>query len=133
MEIGACVQSAPAECRLRKRWFRPSGLPESEPTAVEDFCRLGGGFSNFGGRIELVEQLGAETLHYLGIGNGLPTLTIRSPLAHAVRRGDEVGLNVDRSKLHCFDPAGIAIGNHVNRRDERTPSPTETIQIEEDK
>ena len=89
--------------------------------------------TSLAGRIELVEQLGAETLYYLAIGHGLPTLTVRSPHAHAVRRGDEVGLSVDRSKLHCFDVSGIAIGNHAVRSDERKPSPTENMQIEEEK
>ncbi|MFP4890136.1 ABC transporter ATP-binding protein [Paraburkholderia sp. EG304] len=119
---------------------RDDAGPRSAPDGVdcigirpEHITLCARGQASVGGRIELVEQLGAETLYYLGIGNGLPTLTVRSPLAHAVRRGDEVGLNVDSSKLHRFDPDGIAIGNHATRSDERKPSPTETIQIEEEK
>ncbi|WP_233873243.1 ABC transporter ATP-binding protein [Paraburkholderia adhaesiva] len=85
------------------------------------------------GRIELIERLGAETLYYVRIGEGLPSITVRSAIAHDVRRGDEVGLSVDTSKLHCFDNAGQRIEDQVDRTGSNNALNTESLQTEGEK
>ena len=58
------------------------------------------------GRVEIVEQLGAETLCYVAIGADLPTVTVKASPAAAAARGQNVGLRFELDQAHLFDEAG---------------------------
>ena len=58
------------------------------------------------GRIEIVEQLGAETLYYVAIGADLPTVTIKANAGPVAPRGQSIGLRFDLDRTHLFDEAG---------------------------
>ena len=58
------------------------------------------------GRIEIVEQLGAETLYYVAIGADLPTLTVKANPGPVAARGQSVGLRFEFDRAHLFDEAG---------------------------
>ena len=61
------------------------------------------------GRIEIVEQLGAETLYYVAIGADLPTVTVKTNPGPVVARGESVGLTFAFERAHLFDKAGQRI------------------------
>jgi ABC-type sugar transport system ATPase subunit len=61
------------------------------------------------GRIEIVEQLGTETLYYVAIGADLPTVTVKASPAAAAARGQSVGLRFELDQAHLFDEAGQTI------------------------
>ena len=58
------------------------------------------------GRIEIVEQLGSETLYYVAIGAGLPTVTVKANARQVAERGQSIGLSFDLDRAHLFDEAG---------------------------
>ena len=58
------------------------------------------------GRIEIVEQLGAEILYYVAISADLPTITVKASPVTAAARGQSVGLKFDLDRAHLFDDAG---------------------------
>jgi ABC-type sugar transport system ATPase subunit len=58
------------------------------------------------GRVEIVEQLGAETLCYVAIGADLPTVTVKASPAAAAARGQSVGLRFEFDQAHLFDESG---------------------------
>jgi ABC-type sugar transport system ATPase subunit len=61
------------------------------------------------GRVEIVEQLGAETLCYVAIGADLPTVTVKASPATAAARGQNVGLKFELAQAHLFDEAGLNV------------------------
>jgi ABC-type sugar transport system ATPase subunit len=61
------------------------------------------------GRIEIVEQLGAETLYYVAIGAEFPTVTVKANPGPLAERGQNVGLRFELDRTHLFDEAGRRI------------------------
>ena len=58
--------------------------------------------------VRAVEPLGPETLVYLDASG--QTLVARVHGIPNLRRGDRVGVTLDRSRLHLFDAAGERLG-----------------------
>lgn len=58
------------------------------------------------GRIEIVEQLGAETLYYVTVAPDLPTVTVRANAGGPAARDQEIGLSFSFDHLHLFDDQG---------------------------
>ncbi|MBX3585122.1 MAG: sn-glycerol-3-phosphate ABC transporter ATP-binding protein UgpC [Ramlibacter sp.] len=63
------------------------------------------GQGSFDGRVELVEALGAETLVYVSLGEGVQ-FTARQSARTALRAGDPVGFTLDTGAAHLFDAQG---------------------------
>ncbi|PXW99212.1 sorbitol ABC transporter ATP-binding protein /mannitol ABC transporter ATP-binding protein [Sphaerotilus hippei] len=57
------------------------------------------------GQVELIEALGAETLIYVGTGNGTQ-LVARQSHRTGLHLGDRVGLDIDTRTAHLFDAQG---------------------------
>ena len=68
-----------------------------------------GAEADFGGRVEIVEKLGAESLAYLQTEFSAEPVTIRIPEQPVVRPGDEVGVRVARERFHLFGETGAVL------------------------
>jgi multiple sugar transport system ATP-binding protein len=72
---------------------------------------LGNSFgAQVGGRVRLVEHLGAETVLYVDVPDAEP-LVVRSAGMARYRPGDEIRLAVSATSVHLFDPEGPALVN----------------------
>jgi ABC-type sugar transport system ATPase subunit len=58
--------------------------------------------------VDLVEQLGSESFLYGGLADGTQ-LCVKSAHESPVRRGETVGLQFDRARLHFFSEDGLAL------------------------
>ncbi len=58
--------------------------------------------------IEIIEKLGSDSYLYGRMPDGTP-ITVRSPLENPAERNQRLGIRLDRSRLHIFDKAGLAI------------------------
>lgn len=79
------------------------GFVGVRPEAVQ-LTPVGG--SPLSGRVELVESLGNDTLVHVKLQS--TTLISRMNHRSALTLGDAVGINLDLSALHFFDPSGQA-------------------------
>jgi len=64
---------------------------------------------DFRGRVEIVEKLGAESLAYLQTGFAAEPVTIRIPEQAVVRPGDELGVRIERARVHLFGETGAVL------------------------
>ncbi len=64
---------------------------------------------DFQARVEIVEELGAESLVYLQTGLMEDALTMRVIAGTDLTPGDRVGVRIDRNCLHLFDSGGKVI------------------------
>ena len=99
---------AEVETRVRRDGLEGEGLqlglrPESVAVAPA-------GAATTVGKVELVERLGERTLVYAHLADGLPVVAEDEGNSR-VRVGETVGLRIDGSAAHLFDPAGI--GHHA--------------------
>jgi ABC-type sugar transport system ATPase subunit len=94
-KLGSGRERAPSIEGVANIGVRPEAIAFANP---DDALLLG--------RIEIVEQLGAETLYYVAIGADLPTVTVKANPGLAVARGQNVGLRFELSQAHLFDEAG---------------------------
>ena len=67
------------------------------------------GQGDFGARVELVEELGVESLAYLQVGFEPSTVTMRLSPPEAIRVGDRIAIRLDRDRVHLFDDIGNRI------------------------
>ncbi len=94
IRLGA--SSPPAD--LATLGIRPEHL---SPSRVDD--------GDFRARVEIVEELGAESLVYLQTGLMEDALTMRVIAGTDLNPGDSFGVRIDRNCLHQFDSGGKVI------------------------
>ncbi len=92
------IGSAPVPADLATLGIRPEHL---SPTLADD--------GDFQARVEIVEDLGAESLVYLQTGLMDDALTMRVIAGTDLNPGDHVGVRIDRNCLHLFDSGGKVI------------------------
>ncbi len=64
---------------------------------------------DFSARIEIVEDLGAESLIYLQTGLAEDSLTMRVNAGAGLAPGNDIGVRIDRDRVHAFDRDGRAV------------------------
>ena len=64
---------------------------------------------DFRARVEIIEKLGVETLAYLQSELMDESVTLRVPPETRLARGDNIGVVLDRSRIHLFDSADQAL------------------------
>ena len=62
--------------------------------------------SDFRGRVEIVEKLGAESLIYLQTDFSAEPVTVRISPDRSVRPGDDLPVRVERKRFHLFGAEG---------------------------
>ena len=76
------------------------------------------GAGTLSGRVELIEQLGADTLIYThvgnGSGNGVQIVARQSERTH-LHPGDPVGLDIAPASFHLFDRQGRTVAAQAGR------------------
>ncbi|MDE2792983.1 MAG: ABC transporter ATP-binding protein [Paracoccaceae bacterium] len=75
----------------------------------EHLSAVNKGEGDFAGRVEIVEDLGAESLVYLQTGLMADSLTMRVTAGSGLSAGDAIGVRLDPARLHLFDSRGLAI------------------------
>ena len=65
--------------------------------------------SDFSGRVEIVEKLGAESLAYLQTDFSAEPITIRIPAQPGVQPGDELPVRVERERFYLFGETGAVL------------------------
>lgn len=75
----------------------------------EHLSAVNKGEGDFAGRVEIVEDLGAESLVYLQTGLMADSLTMRVTAGSGLSPGDAIGVRLDPARLHLFDSRGLAI------------------------
>ena len=65
--------------------------------------------ADFGGRIEIVEKLGAESLVHLQTDFSGDPVTIRTSPQRQVRPGDDLSIRVERERFHLFGATGAVL------------------------
>src|SRR5690606_3629538 len=65
--------------------------------------------ADLGGRVEVVEHLGADSAVYVAIAGASDLVTVVAPGKTAVRNGDAVFLRVDAAAAHLFDRDGRTV------------------------
>ena len=65
--------------------------------------------SDFRGRVEIVEKLGAESLAHLQTEFSADPITIRISTAQGIQPGDEVPIRVERERFHLFGTTGAVL------------------------
>jgi sn-glycerol 3-phosphate transport system ATP-binding protein len=81
----------------------PAGAAVTVGVRPEHLKPVGSGDAMLAGTVEMVEQLGADTLVHVGHGAG--TVIARMPHSIALAIGDEVHLAADPAKVFLFDSA----------------------------
>jgi sn-glycerol 3-phosphate transport system ATP-binding protein len=69
-----------------------------------DVAQEGNGLADL--RVDVVEQLGADTLVHRHFGGDRTDLTVRLPGARPVKSGELLPLSVDPQHMHLFDIDG---------------------------
>ena len=68
-----------------------------------------GAEADFHGRVEIVEELGAESLVYLQTEFSADPVTIRISPEQYVQLGDEMPVRVERERFHLFGATGVVL------------------------
>ena len=67
------------------------------------------GEGDFDGRVEIIEELGVESLVYLQTEFSAEPVTMRVSPERRVRSGDVVPVRVERDRFHLFGESGVAL------------------------
>lgn len=107
--IPAVVESP--DGHVKQVWFGSVSLPTRRTFGVrpEHLSIAPGAEADFHGRVEIVEELGAESLVYLQTEFSADPVTIRISPEQYVQLGDEMPVRVERERFHLFGATGVVL------------------------
>ena len=107
-EPGRRVRFGTARLSTERARTAPPG-PVTFGVRPEHLTVAAAGDGDFSGRVEIIEELGVESLVYLQTEFSPDPVTVRVSPEHRVQSGDVVAVRVERRRFHLFDASGAAL------------------------
>ena len=107
-EQGRRVRLGTARLSVESARAAPPG-PVTFGVRPEHLTVAAAGEGDFSGRVEIIEELGVESLVYLQTDFSADPVTVRVSPEQRVQSGDVLAVRVERGRFHLFDETGAAL------------------------